>query len=150
MSAESTEHNVVPKEEDTEMPLSYGVLPVPRVDRSIRKLHAGRRVSPGVAIYTTHALENIFLEVLRTSQQEAVASKKKRITKANLIAAVRTHPSLRRFFSSYMFSDGIGIQYKASDLMTKKDKHAHAKARLGKKHNVSTTETTEIPGVDED
>jgi len=127
--------------------LSHSVLPVPRIDRVIRKRYRGRRVSPGVAVYTTAALENIFTEVIRAAKSEAVASKKKRITKENLVAAVRTHPSLCRIFRSYAFSSAVRLPYKSVELMTKYDRETRLKAREEKKVQMKANA---VPGVDED
>ena len=127
--------------------LSYSVLPVPRVDRAIRKRYLGRRVSPGVAVYTTAALENILIEVIRASKSEAAASKKKRITKENLISAVRTHPALCRIFRSYVFSTSTRLPYKSIELMTKYDRETLLKAREEKK---AQKQAKTVPGVDED
>lgn len=127
--------------------LSYSVLPVPRIDRAIRKRYGGRRVSAGTAVYTTAALENILIEVIRASKSEAVASKKKRISKENLIAAVRTHPSLCRLFRSYVFSSGSKLAYKSMDLLTKYDREAVLKAREEKKQ--AQKKTKHVPEVDE-
>lgn len=123
-----------------------GVLPVPRVDRIVRKRFGSRRCSPGVAVYTTAALENVFAEIVRSAKAEAVASKKKRIAKENLVRAVRTHPGLSRFFRSYAFSTGTRLPYKSAELLTKTDREAAEKKREEMKAKKAAAA---VPGVDE-
>ena len=131
--------------------LSFSVLPVPRVDRAIRKRYGGKRVSAGTAVYTTAVLENVLLEVIMSSKKEAIASKKKRISIQNLIAAVRTHPSLCRLFRSYVFSSGAKLSYKSMDLLTKYDREAVLKSRENRKAKKEQAIASKaVPGVDEE
>ena len=127
--------------------LSYSILPTPRIDRAIRKRYSGRRVSPGVAVYTTAAIENILIEIIRASKVEATASKKKRINMHNLVAAIRTHPSLSRLFRSYAFSSGGSkLAYKSINLMTKLDREVVGKVREEK---TAQNQEKVVPAVDE-
>lgn len=124
-----------------------GVLPVPRIDRIMRKRFGGRRCSPGVGVYTTAALDSIFAEIVRTAKSEAFASKKKRIAKESLVSAVRTHPSLGRFFKSYVFSSGQRLPYKSAELLTKADRELAEKKRHEAKAKKDAAKS--LPGVDE-
>ena len=137
--------------ETTTKDAKSGVLPVPRVDRLVRKRFGSRRCSPGVAVYTTAALEHVFAEIVRAAKVEATASKKKRIAKENLISAVRTHPGLARLFKSYAFASGVRLPYKSSELLTKADREAAEKKREEAKAKkvVAKKAAAAVPGVDE-
>lgn len=121
-------------------------LPVPRFDRIVRKRFGGRRVSPGVAVYTAAALERVVCEVLWAAKAEATAAKKKRITRDNLVIAVRTHPELKRLFRAYAFATGTRVKYSSSSLLTKADRELAAKKRLEEKKK---KEDAAVPAVDE-
>ena len=128
----------------------HGILPVPRVDRTIRKRYASRRVSPGVAVYTTAAIERVFSEVILSAKAEATHAKKKRITREHVVAAIRTHPSLARLFRSYTFVPTAKLQYKASDLLTKSDREMLKKIQESKKSKTAGRLAPAVPAVDEE
>ena len=124
------------------------ILPSSRVDRILRKRFAGRRVSPNVPVYTTAALSFVFTEVIKAAKEETAAAKKKRISRETLIAAVRTHPELRKLFKAYVFSSGASLKYKAADLLTKADREAAQKKR-GEIKKKKTPPSSAVPAVDE-
>lgn len=126
------------------------VLPVARVDKTIRKAFPGRRVSSGTSVYATAALDAIFSEIVRAAEEKRAGNRKgpKSIDRKTLAAAVRIHPELGRLFRSYVFAPSGSIKVKADLLLTKADKEAakqkRAKAAEEKKERAS------VPGVDED
>jgi len=127
-----------------------GVLPVPRIDRAIRKRYGGKRVSPNSAVFTTAVLEHMFSEVLSAANAEATSSKKKRISREHLIASIRTHPELGRFFLSYAFAPKTKVVFKADDLLNKADREVAKKAREEAQKKRSKEGSPPIPAVDED
>jgi histone H3/H4 len=127
-----------------------GTLPVPRIDRALRKHFAGKRVSAGTSVYATAALEAIFAEVVRTADEKRMAAKgkAKRIDRKMLISAVRSNPALARLFRNYAFAPESAIKIKREALMTKADKEVAMKRRESEKQEKQ--EKQAVPGVDEE
>jgi len=126
------------------------VLPVPRVDRALRKHFAGKRVSAGTSVYATAALETIFAEIVRAADEKrsAAKGKAKRIDRKMLISAVRSNPELARLFRNYAFAPESSIKIKRESLMTKADKEIAMKKRESEK--AEKKEKAAVPGVDEE
>jgi histone H3/H4 len=126
------------------------VLPVPRIDRAIRKAFAGKRVSAGSAVYATAALEAIFAEVVRAAEEKRAGIRKgpKSIDRKILVAAVRTNPTLGKLFRSYTFAPDKSIRVKRDLLLTKADKEAAQKKRAEAK--AKKDGKAAVPAVDED
>ena len=141
----TAEEATAPSEETVTTP-SKPMLPTARIDRYLRKRFGGRRVSPGVAVYATAALDVIVAEIVRSAKAEATAAKKKRIAKEQLVLAVRSHPSLGRLFRGYTFATGNKLAYKSTDLLTKADREAAAKK---KSESSKKKAAASVPGVDE-
>ena len=127
-----------------------GVLPVPRIDRALRKHFAGKRVSAGTSVYATAALEAIFEEVVRAADEKrsATKGKAKRIDRKMMISAVRSNPALARLFRNYAFAPESSIKIKRDALLTKADKEIMIKKRDAEK--AEKKEKQAVPGVDEE
>ena len=125
------------------------VLPVPRVDRALRKHFAGKRVSAGTSVYATAALEAIFAEVVRSADEKRISAKgkAKRIDRKMLISAVRSNPALARLFRNYAFAPESSIKIKRDALLTRADKEVAMKKRDAEK--AEKTEKKAVPAVDE-
>jgi histone H3/H4 len=126
------------------------VLPVPRIDRALRKHFAGKRVSAGTSVYATAALEAIFAEVVRAADEKRISAKgkAKRIDRKMLISAVRSNPALARLFRNYAFAPESAIKIKREALLTKADKEVAMKKRESEK--AEKAEKQAVPGVDEE
>jgi histone H3/H4 len=125
------------------------VLPVPRIDRALRKHFAGKRVSAGTSVYATAALEAIFAEVVRAADEKRISAKgkAKRIDRKMLISAVRSNPALARLFRNYAFAPESAIKIKRDALLTKADKEVAMKKRDAEK--AEKAEKQAVPAVDE-
>ena len=143
MSAENDENEI-----DETVTSKKGILPVPRVDRAIRRHFAGKRVSSGSSVYATAAIEAILTEVIRAADEKRALGKAKRIDRKALIAAVRANPGLARLFRSYAFLPDAAIKIKKDALLTKSDKEAALKKREQEKEEKK--KKSAVPGVDED
>lgn len=126
------------------------VLPVSRVDKCIRKAFPGKRVSTGMSVYTTAALDAVFSEIVRAAEEKRAGNRKgpKGIDRKTLAAAIRTHPELGRMLRSYVFLPTGAIKVKGDMLLTKADKEAAKEKRL--KAAAEKKERENVPGVDED
>ena len=144
----ATETEPTVQEEDVQV--KHSILPIPRIDRSIRKAFAGKRVSSGSAVYATAALESIFSAVVQAAEEKRAGIRKgpKSIDRKILIAAVRTNPTIGKLFRSYTFVADKAIKIKKSTLLTKADKEAEAKKREEAK--AKKDGKAAVPAVDED
>ena len=126
------------------------VLPTPRIDRAIRKVFAGKRVSGGSAVYATAALEAIMSEVVRSAEAKRAGIPKgpKSIDLETLIAGVRTNPALGKLFRSYTFAGNKFVKVKKDALLTKADKETASKKRALEK--ATKAERAAVPAVDEE
>ena len=127
------------------------VLPVSRIDRSLRKQFCGKRVSAGSAIYATSALQNIFTKIIKEAEETRQNSKKraKRIDRVMLIKTIRNSPELARLFRSYAFAPEGTIKMKNVDFLTKLDKEVVIKKREAKKLEEAVAVAETVPNVDE-
>ena len=124
------------------------MLPRPRIERALRKQFASRRMSSGVAVYTTAALDTLFADILAAANKEAAISRKKRITLLTLLKSVRADPNLSKMFQNYSFFQNHRLTYDALELMTKVDRQATLKARAEAKKQKQSI--ANAPAVDED
>ena len=126
------------------------VLPVARIDKTIRNAFPGKRVSTGTSVYTTAALDAIFSAIVRAADEKRAGSRKgpKGIDRKTLAAAIRMHPELGRLFRSYVFLPSGSIKVKGDMLLTKADKET-----LKRKRESIAAEKEKrkaVPGVDEE
>jgi len=123
-------------------------LPRPRIDRYLRRQLARPRVSSGVGVYTTAAIEALFKEVITAANKEASALRKKRIGSMSLMKAVRSNPELSRVFRNYTFFRSERLKYDALDLMTKADRNSVVEKRKDAKKKKESVAA--VPEVDEE
>lgn len=126
------------------------VLPVPRIERSIRKAFPSKRVSAGAAVYTTAALEHILKTIIDECETKRTSIKKapKSIDRKILVSSVRSHPALCRLFRNYTFLPEKAIKLKKETLMTKADKLVDIAKRNASKEARKKKST--VPAVDEE
>lgn len=137
-------------EEQPEEIQMQSALPVSRIDKAIRKNFVGKRVSSSTSVYTTAALDAVFFEIVRASEEKRAGIRKgpKSIDRRTLVAAVRSSPELGRLFRSYVFAPEKAIKIKRDVLLTKNDKEAAKK----KREEVASERRKKaaVPGIDEE
>ena len=113
-------------------------LSVSRSGRLMRRGHAADRVSSKAPVYVTGAVERMVEVLLHNARMEAKAKKAKRISSADIIAAVRKHPDLARLFCNFAFGStqearkSIDYTLQASAQRERKENIATAKAEREK------------------
>ena len=123
-------------------------LPRPRIDRYLRRHLARPRVSSGVGVYSTAAIEALFKGVIVAANKEASASRKKRIGSTSLMKAVRSNPELSRVFRNYTFFRSERLKYDGLDLMTKVDRNSAIEKREDAKKKKESVAA--VPAIDEE
>lgn len=143
MAEETTETSETTTETTTTL------LPVPRIDRALRRAFPSKRVSQGTSVYTAAALEFVLSEIVRVSESKRASMKKpsKAIDRKVLMAAVRMDPNLSRIFRNYSFVPGKPVKIQKFQLLTKADKEAHNAKREAAKEARKAKKA--VPGVDE-
>tara|TARA_X000001036_G_scaffold132864_1_gene125738 strand:- start:3969 stop:4421 length:453 start_codon:yes stop_codon:yes gene_type:complete len=114
-------------------------LSVSRSGRLMRRGHAADRVSSKAPVYVTGAVQHMVEVLLHNARMEAKGKKAKRISSADIIAAVRKHPDLARLFCNFAFGSSQearkSIEYtlQASAKRTRDENIKAAKADREKK-----------------
>ncbi len=78
-------------------------LSVARIDKMMRRAKVAERVSEKAPVYVAGWLEPIIKEVLEGARKNTDNKGAKRVMVNDVIASVRTHPDLARFFVDFAF-----------------------------------------------
>ena len=107
--------------ESTEEASKKLMLPVPRVERMLRRTFPDKRVSSGCPVYVTAGAEAVILALIKKADSLRSRGKTKGVDRRTLVAAMRSDPELGRLFRSYLVTPEKPVRVKRVNLLIKSD-----------------------------
>jgi histone H3/H4 len=119
------------------------LMPVGRINRTMRKRTSAKNVSPVAAVYLTAALEAVVSEVLDGSWAIADGKKRKRIRPREIQEFLHRNPEYRNIFSYVYIADG-GVEEHIDPSLLPKKKSKKATAEGGEEKKKGKKKPTRL------